>query len=879
MVGHIRKIILFSITVSCLILKMISVVQADDSAVSAKFVKPLTVTATTDGKIKIEFAVSSPTDVEVAILDEKGVVLRHLAAGVLGLTTLPPLPLTAGLAQNIAWDGKDNYGQDAVVSKCSVRVRIGMGVKLNKIAGGNPYAFYSKDMGQGDHAKWQISGLEAKADGNVYLMGNTNNYGPLAIRQYDPVGNYKRTVFPIPAMQPIEKISGWGINIREDGTYTPKRSEIEFPSISTTPMACSRHDIAGLLPSADTKTLLVLCPTAKWNTPVFNIMTIGTDSSIALNSEEAVLGPIVSQQPLEQGDQKLHGFPFISPTVDGKYFYLSGVFASPKARNNGHTGALPDGFWRDGQVWKVDAKTRVATPFFSLEESKVITDIEARGISPISDSKTTVYAALHGVAESMDGHVLICDRQNKRVVVLDKNGKVFREIPVLYPDAIAINPKSKALYVTTRYGNYGKQGELHLLKFNDWSVDSAPSLTLPLCKSGVYTSPSYLAVSQDKGDVLVWVAYTQLPARIYRDTEKGLELVKDFYEVGHQRELDMQHISVDPKTEKLYIADGHGYCYKIDNWNDPRFELCMIDEKTKLRAVGLAIDVRNRFLYCYPPEKYGTKISRYTIDGEYFVPAPINNSSKNEFSPGISIDWNIGLGYGVRGLAVAPDGGLATLSVLAEKSADVSGPLTFFKSDQTKVPWEPMAFEKYGKPISAGVKFDFHGNLYVGKTDKNGPAKKAPVGFEKDTAFRVSLGSIYKYNPTGSLQSGNLYPAEPALPAKVYDVLYGSISLGFARTPRFGLDGYGRIYYPTSFMPQVSVIDNEGNNILSFGTYGNRDSMGGLEGDLIPTTGIPLGQPNSVEATDDWVYIGDILNIRILRLAKTFMATEVVKIK
>lgn len=876
---NIHKLILLTITIGCLIFKMIGILQADDSAVPSKFTKPLTIITTADGKIKIEFAVSLPTDVEVAILDDKGVVARHLAAGVLGQGTLPPLPLKSGLAQYIEWDGKDDFGQAIVASKCSVRVRIGMGVKLNKIAGGDPYAFYSKDMGQGDHAKWEISGLEAKADGNVYLMGNTNNYGPLAIRQYDAFGNYRRTVFPFPASKPIEAVSGWGVNIRADSSYTPKRSELEFPSISTTPMACSRYDIAGLLPSADLKSLLVLCPLAKWNTPVFTIMTIGTDSSIAKNTEEAILGPLVNQQVMEQGDQKLHGSAFIFPSTDGKYFYLSGIFASPKARNNGHTGALPNGYWRDGQVWKVDAKTRVATPFFALEESKVITDIEARGQSPIADSKTTVYAALHGVAESVDGHVLICDRQNKRVLVLDKDGKIVREIPVLYPDAIAISPKSKALYVTTRYGNYHKEGELHLIKFNDWSKDTEPSLTLPLGKSGLYTSPSYLAVSQEKGEVLVWVAYTQLPARIYRDTATGLDLVKDFYEASQQRELDIQHITVDPINEKLYIADGHGYCYKIDDWNDPRFKLCMIDEKTKLRAVGLAIDVRNRFLYCYPPEKYGTKITRYNIDGEFFVPAPLNKSSKNEFSPGISIDWNIGLGYGVRGLAVAPDGGLATLSVLAEKSADISGPLTFFKAVPAKVPWEPMAFEKYGKPISAGVKFDIRGNLYVGKIDKNGPAKKIPVGFEKDTNFRVSLGSIYKYEPTGSLQAGNLFPSEPTLPAKVYDVLYGSISLGFARTPRFGVDGYGRIYYPTSFLPQVSVIDNEGNNIISFGTYGNRDSMGGLEGDLVPTKGIPLGQPNSVEATDDWIYIGDILNIRILRLAKTFAATEIVKIK
>ena len=68
----------------------------------------------------------------------------------------------------------------------------------------------------------------------------------------------------------------------------------------------------------------------------------------------------------------------------------------------------------------------------------------------------------------------------------------------------------------------------------------------------------------------------------------------------------------------------------------------------------------------------------------------------------------------------------------------------------------------------------------------------------------------------------------------------------------------------------AQTVDNEGNPVLSFGTWGNRDSMGGLKGDLVPTKDIPLGWPNSVDATDDHIYIGDIVNCRLLRIAKTF---------
>lgn len=68
-------------------------------------------------------------------------------------------------------------------------------------------------------------------------------------------------------------------------------------------------------------------------------------------------------------------------------------------------------------------------------------------------------------------------------------------------------------------------------------------------------------------------------------------------------------------------------------------------------------------------------------------------------------------------------------------------------------------------------------------------------------------------------------------------------------------------------------MDNEGNETLKFGTYGNRDSKGGLEGDLIPipTKDIPMAFPHAVDATDDYIYVSDITNQRVLRIKKTFL--------
>jgi hypothetical protein len=40
-----------------------------------------------------------------------------------------------------------------------------------------------------------------------------------------------------------------------------------------------------------------------------------------------------------------------------------------------------------------------------------------------------------------------------------------------------------------------------------------------------------------------------------------------------------------------------------------------------------------------------------------------------------------------------------------------------------------------------------------------------------------------------------------------------------------------------------------------------------------------MAWPNSVDATDDFICVSDALNVRLMRLAKTFTAAETVGIK
>ena len=767
-------------------------------------------------------------------------------------------------------DGLNDYGGKPANGPFQARVRAGMGARLANIVGGNPYAFFSKQSGCSDHYQWGVSGLEAKTDGKVYVMGNTTFYGAEVIRQYDAAGNYLRTVFPPPAGKPVEDIKGWGVNVRDDGSFTLRNgNDWQSSWMGTTAIAANYGRLqAGLAPNPanDKLTVLMAGPRS---------MEIGTDGTLRNYEPQPFLGG-AGLPPTG-----LRGPCYAALSPDRKQLYVSGLHSCQRKVSLGMIQSVDTkGFWRDGQVWRVDLSTRATAPFFALDESKVIGDLQARDATIGDKNYINPCSALHGIAVDRDGNVFICDRQNQRIVVLDKVGKVTREIPLANADALAVSPKSKALYVTTRYGDYGGQGQLTLLKFNDWSKDDAPAVTIQLTKGVArYPHESLLAVVEHEGQVLVWVAYTLLPVRIYRDSGAGLELVKDFYEAGPQRALDMQHMQVDPQTGSVYIDDAATWSFRLTDWQNPKFELLMDAEtKDRLIAPNLALDPRNRLLYAHDLSTHGGAVRRYKLDSNPLIPAPAGDN--NVITTRIIYGWGFS-GVRPRGMAVCPDGALVTLGNVADrdghKGDDYSGYIYYWRRDDVRAPWQPTFFDVLGnRPVSGGIRFDTHGNLYVGLNDHR--VANIPEGYRQDRSYAAVMARIYKFAPTGSSAHDGLYPSAPSAPARVYDVHYSPMPRAY-KTPRFGVDGWGRIYYPNGVESRVGVIDNEGNAVLAFGTWGNRDSMGGLEGDLVPTGDIPMACPTSVDATDDHIFVSDTNNVRLLRLAKTFAATETVGIK
>jgi hypothetical protein len=88
------------------------------------------------------------------------------------------------------------------------------------------------------------------------------------------------------------------------------------------------------------------------------------------------------------------------------------------------------------------------------------------------------------------------------------------------------------------------------------------------------------------------------------------------------------------------------------------------------------------------------------------------------------------------------------------------------------------------------------------------------------------------------------------------------------RAPRFDLDPWGRLFIPHALICEINVVDNNDNPIVKFGQYGNADSRG--PGSLVPGPSIPLATPMEIGTSDDYIYISDPSNARLLRVRMEF---------
>jgi hypothetical protein len=135
--------------------------------------------------VTIRFAVRDYCDAAIAVENAQGLIVRHVAAGVLGDNAPPPFQPKAK-EQSLVWDGKDDLGR-YVDDKDALTIRVSLGLKPQY----ERALFWSPYKRQG-----AVPPLMAPTVEGMYVF---DSRGANTVRLYDHDGVYLRTVHPPPA--------------------------------------------------------------------------------------------------------------------------------------------------------------------------------------------------------------------------------------------------------------------------------------------------------------------------------------------------------------------------------------------------------------------------------------------------------------------------------------------------------------------------------------------------------------------------------------------------------------------------------------------------------------------------------------------------------
>jgi len=882
-----------------------------------------TVTKVPD-KTEISFSVAGPTDVEVAILDGGGKVVRHLAAGVIGGPNPPPPPLVGALSQKLTWDGKADWNQAAGQGPFTVRVRLGMGIKFGKVIADSPYNFNETFC----------RGLAVDpANGDLYVLSTkTRDSGLYFLRVYDRAGGYLREIMPYPATVDSKSREVFG-QVMAPGmeAQAPMNYHSTWPTfypVADNPEGTRQMAIKlmAVHPSKDRVVLLA--------------ESFASLYRIGKSDGSAVADNLKFAEPLWAG-KKLAGSAGVGPVMgamapDGKSIYFAGYAAGFKK------GEKPNANWPSGRIYKTTIATGPAgaNEYSTDTFADVALPADARppehGWNIWGDSQP-----LHGVAVAKDGTVYVCDSAGGKVWAFTAAGKPAGSADVPFAYCIAVNDKAGALYVLTRDGRtYGRSPKslikLASLKAN---VASAPTLTFP--DRGGVLDP-FLAVDPTGANPQIWVSGCVREESLLRIEDQGdkLTVVEDLADrpaaktaAGFACRMD-----VDREADLVYVHNGWAH---ILRYNGQTGEYAgPVDKSGRAKPlIGSEFCIRRDgmiYLSGYGGNE-GSFSGPWRRLNRDLTEAPLPDGRK-EFSDRYG---KMGGGYfGNMGSCVTPDGhlyfnGMFTFRINAVFEVNPDGSAgrcprlrDAFKSANSKVAPEVTrggfsgALVGYLQDQSGGVQVDQQGNIYVGvrilPRDFKLPDELAAVA-KKYRHWGESLGSVIKVRPSGGgevadapLKPGDNYVIDKAwkyeftVPEKFED----GIKLGFGQrldwytdprnihfegglraypilapysnqcacqTPRFDVDDYGRLIIPNALTCSVQVVDNEGNFITRFGSFGNADSAG--PGSKIASPAIPLAYPVSAKASFKHIYVADSANRRVVRVDPVYAAEEVCEVK
>ncbi len=842
-----------------------------------------------DGGVRIDFAVSAATDVAVTVEDAGGKIVRHLAAGVLGKN--PPAPLKANsLEQSLLWDGKDDEGGPVRLSDQadgkSFRIRVAIGTRPR----------FDGLLLHNRAATGSIAALATGPGGEVYLFHGdptaNGNMGGNKLKVISRDGKPLRTLMPMPAALPADRLAALGVFRTEAGELVPRIHNYEQLSFYPDPIGSRGRSMPAYSSPAVDKQGRVY-----W-------LMLGPRLA-CLDAQGGVPYPTFYSEPLLDikglriSNQYAHGFERAGLAIssDGKWIYFAGLA----------TGTGP----KDGKpvpaVFRVNLTTRGPAEVFLGDPAK-----------GGSDEKS--FGAPRGLAVA-NGLLYVADFDNDRIVAFKESDRSLTgQVKVVKPDTIGVDPKTGAIYACCPPDRWNAD----LVKID--SLESGKELyrlKLPKAGGAPWDAEHRIAVDASADPIVIWLpGLSYSPHNLMRIEDAG----DKFTAPSDPRDLAApwadgpRDLNVDRARDELYVKANPERWYRLDEktgkltdrLEPERPALSSSAHGTQLvpGPDGNLYGVAWGYGFCRldragkPLNWPGLDTYRIPLGGIMnFQQRQLEVLSPQELMVVMNPTW----------FAAKPEGKVAPMGILfpdggaqpAEKvdprisSVGVLGPDGRLKRT---VIWQCMT--------GAIVRTDRQGNIYladmVKPPDRSYPEffdgkLEAPTKESRAAGDRYwnsyIYGSIIKFPPTGGAiwyrkgvtQGVRGEPAAELLAKPGRKVrahvgynplaeaeLQGALWYRFGFAPyscwsttstdtcmcegsRFDVDDFGRVFFPNVGQFRVEMIDTNGNPIASFGRYGNEDDPG--EG-----PGIPLAWPIAVAVSDTHAYVGDTLNRRVVRV-------------
>jgi len=818
-------------------------------------------TADDDGdKVRIEFAAGRATDVAVCVEDAKGRVVRHLAAGALGPKAPPPLKADA-LEQSLVWDRRDDLGKPAAAEAGPFKVRVSLGLRpsFDQLIGYEP-----AELGG-------VRGLACAPDGNLYVFhcyGSAHpNDGTTACAVFSREGKYLRTILPYPANLPEEKLKGLKRLELPGGAKVPFICQVETRSFLP-----GLGDLPSQRPVVTRDGRLAFVGVQEGPRPFAQpgearLTVVGTDGSVP---PAGALRTLIA--PLTDTGASLA----LSP--DEQTIYAVGVRAGTHA-------VKPDSVFvcntcdHGGETWRHTVPTRLVYRFGW-------DDVQAQVFAEKTALKDPV-----SVAADRDGNVYVADAGDNQVVVFKPDGSYLGRIKVDAPQRVEVHKATGAVYVLSgekdmelvKFDGYARGKRLARLKKAVSAKDPFPPTRRPA-----------MALDDSAEPPAIW-----LGRPLVRVEDRGKEFGEPVPLLPPAPEKTVRSIgpvmdlSLDRQREVLYVNNCWRYGPAAGAWSRLAFpkELRNYGGGSNPGATNGSAGLDGNYYVCRGAR--APFVHRFGADGKPLpFPAAARSGDKEGRLHGFAKDHGCGLTADAAG----------NVYVIWKKCPNDPGDAqrahALYAYDADGAPRKgPLVDAEV--PGIYSVRADFAGNLYLAVGLRPGKAQ-LPPGLElrlpegpRDpdavnglNGYPLIYGSIVKFGPEGgAIRAGSggvpcnyahgtpievkgakwIFPgastvASWATPKKTP----GTVIICMCERPGLDVDGYGRSFFADAGRFRVGVLDTAGNELCTFGAYGNQDSAGPAS--AVPAPEIALAWPQAVAVGDGWAYVGDRLNRRIVRV-------------